>query len=77
MKPDLPNSDSHTAGETRRQRLSSALRANLLRRKKQAAARSRAGAGAACEEAARRGPVELGADPPHDSAEIVREKTSG
>lgn len=61
----------------RRQRLAASLRANLLRRKKQALERSRA--------AVRDGPAAAAADPngagaletPHDSAEIVSDKTFG
>jgi hypothetical protein len=67
-----------SAHDVRSARLSSALRVNLLRRKKQAAARSRDGAGAPCgEERLETGEADEPRpqpQPPHDSAEIVREK---
>jgi hypothetical protein len=60
----------------RRKRLASALRANLLRRKMQAQARSRNGEhpGQEDDAGARESPDP---DPSHDSAEIIPDKTNG
>lgn len=64
------------ARDGRGQRLAAALRANLVRRKKQALARSH---GNACDRSAETAGGDASgsaaAKTPHDSAEIVRDKT--
>jgi hypothetical protein len=69
-------SERVVAHDGRGQRLAAALRANLVRRKKQALARSRANerdypAETAGDDASGSAAAEM----PHDSAEIVRDKT--
>jgi hypothetical protein len=64
------HSERITARDEREQRLAAALRANLLRRKRQASERSR---GSEADRPAGNGEHEAGATP-HDSAEIVADK---
>jgi hypothetical protein len=58
--------------DERAQRLAAALRKNLLRRKRQASARSRESEGDRPAESAAEA-----AETPHDSAEIVPDKKTG
>jgi hypothetical protein len=71
-------SERVVARDGRGQRLAAALRANLARRKKQALARSRADERDCPAETAGGDPSgSAAAETPHDSAEIVRDKTFG
>ena len=62
--------------DRREQRLATALRENLLRRKKQALARSRGSEGE-FQSATDPGGSAGAAETPHDSAEIIPDKTVG
>jgi len=70
---DERHSERIVARDERGQRLAAALRANLLRRKKQASARSR---GSERDRPAESGSADA-AKTPHDSAEIVPDKKTG
>lgn len=73
---DDQQSERAVARDGRGQRLAAALRANLVRRKKQASARSQANeCDCSAEKAGGDASGSASAKAPHDSAGIVRDKT--